>query len=429
MVREVDAVGRSTAPTDQGVSLLNLKHVHPSIQKLFPQPISVHKRTLAESTRFYTQNWATLTGDKIIRQMIAGWIIPIAQVPPQVRYLREILFSESEQSALSVEIQDMLQRGVIVPCEQEAEQYVSSLFPRPKSDGSVRPIINLRSLNWYIPYQKFKMESLHQVHSLIQQGDILMKVDIKNAYWSIPIHPQSQRYLKFLWKGRLYKFKVLPFGLGPAARVFSKIMKIPISLLRRLAVRQVVYLDDLLIMVRPEEFLRTRYTLIFILESLGLPINFIKSILTASHRCEFLGMLVDALDMTILLPLEKARKIKMKCANTIKLKAISPRHLSSLIGKLFATSPAIPHAAIQIRYLQMDLTRGLQTQSWDGKVSLSDRAKEEINWWIENIDLVEGNPISLGPPDIHIRSDASSKKAWGAHVIGGPRTGCQWYPV
>ena len=43
------------------------------------------------------------------------------------------------------------------------------------------------------------------------------------------------------------EFLVLPFRLGPGPRKFTKLMKVPIATLRRLNIRVVIYLDDMLL--------------------------------------------------------------------------------------------------------------------------------------------------------------------------------------
>ena len=35
------------------------------------------------------------------------------------------------------------------------------------------------------------------------------------SYLTVPIHHSHTGYLKFLWKGKAYKFVCLPFGLAP----------------------------------------------------------------------------------------------------------------------------------------------------------------------------------------------------------------------
>jgi len=56
-----------------------------------------------------------------------------------------------------------------------------------RKDGSQRPVINLRNkLNHYVILGHFKMESIHLVENLIQDGDWMIKVDLKDAYFFHP---------------------------------------------------------------------------------------------------------------------------------------------------------------------------------------------------------------------------------------------------
>ena len=38
----------------------------------------------------------------------------------------------------------------------------------------------------------------------------MAKVDLKDAYLTVPIHSDHKKYLRFTWK-KLYQFKSLPF--------------------------------------------------------------------------------------------------------------------------------------------------------------------------------------------------------------------------
>jgi len=123
----------------------------------------------------------------------------------------------------------MLEKGAIKRVSPNQDQFISNLFLRPKKDGTYRPVINLRELNSYIPYQKFKIETLKDVKDIIREGDYIIKIDLKDAYFSVPLHPESKKVARFLWEGDLYEFQCLMFGLGSAPRVFSKLLKVPMS--------------------------------------------------------------------------------------------------------------------------------------------------------------------------------------------------------
>ena len=76
--------------------------------------------------------------------------------------------------------------------------YIPDL-PGGKERGGQRLVINLKGLNRFIKVEHFKMEGLHVLPDLIQQGDWMIKLDLKNAYLQVPIHREYQCLLQFYW--------------------------------------------------------------------------------------------------------------------------------------------------------------------------------------------------------------------------------------
>ena len=142
-------------------------------------------------------------------------------------------------------------------------------------------MINLGMLSQFIPFLHFKMEGLSQLKHIIQEGDWMFKLDLKDAYFSVPLDRNSRKFLRFQRNGTLYEFICLCFGLGPAPRVFTKLLKIPISLLRKINIRVIIYLDDMLILSHTiREAHMSRDTVIYLLHNLGFTINVKKSFFT-----------------------------------------------------------------------------------------------------------------------------------------------------
>ena len=57
-------------------------------------------------------------------------------------------------------------------------------------------VINLKKLNQHIPYEHFKMEGLFLLKELLQKGDYMYKIDLKDAYFSMSfLHQGSQIFL------------------------------------------------------------------------------------------------------------------------------------------------------------------------------------------------------------------------------------------
>ena len=106
----------------------------------------------------------------------------------------------------------------------------------------------------------------------------MCKLDLKDAYFSVPLNPASRKFVRFLWSGKLYEFFCLCFGLGPAPRIFTKLLKIRVLVLCRLNILIIIYLDGMLLIGHTiEETLMARDTVIFLLQQLGFVVNFKKN--------------------------------------------------------------------------------------------------------------------------------------------------------
>ena len=122
---------------------------------------------------------------------------------------------------------------------------------------------------------------------------------VKKLFWL-----SWQKYLRFPSRGYLYEFLCLCFGLGPAPRIFTKLMKIPIAfIVKSLSVQLIIYLGDILLMRSSlEEIMKSRDTLTFVLQNLAFVINFQKSVLNLFHQIQFLGVEIT---MIVSLPLQE----------------------------------------------------------------------------------------------------------------------------
>ena len=92
------------------------------------------------------------------------------------------------------------------------------------------------------------MEGLHCLQYVLQRRDYIYKIALKDAYFSMSLHKDSRKLVPFLRAGHLFEFLWLCFGLEAAPRIFTKLLKVLISVLRRLMIRVVIYLDNLLIL-------------------------------------------------------------------------------------------------------------------------------------------------------------------------------------
>ena len=91
-------------------------------------------------------------------------------------------------------------------------------------------ILNLKVLNLSANIPHFKMESIHNVIHMLQRNFWMVSVDLKDAFYSIPVKIEHQKFLKFLWD-LPYQYTAMPNGYADAMRISTKILKRTFSLL------------------------------------------------------------------------------------------------------------------------------------------------------------------------------------------------------
>lgn len=89
--------------------------------------------------------------------------LPVQQGPPAIREV-----SDTESEIIYTEIEQLLNKGVIVRTDRETDDFISLIFLREKKDGSHRMILNLKALNKSFVYHHFKMDTLRSVIRLIR---------------------------------------------------------------------------------------------------------------------------------------------------------------------------------------------------------------------------------------------------------------------
>ena len=163
------------------------------------------------------------------------------------------------------------------------------IFRRPKKDGTCRMILNLKQLNTHVKYNHFKKELLSDAIKLLKSQVRTAKEDLKDAFYSIPVHINHQKFFKFEWDLKCFKFTGTPNEYCEAIRLFTKIMEAPFSVLRENGHLSVVFVDDLLPQGDTKEECSTNVSeTIDLLRRPGFPIHTDKSILIPTQILEFL---------------------------------------------------------------------------------------------------------------------------------------------
>ena len=145
--------------------------------------------SLSRGEFFHRQNWAILTQDNWVLQTVQGYLIDFTQSPHQSYQPPPKVLPQDKYALVTREVQELLLKGAVVESSTCTESFVSQIFLVKKKGGGQRPVINLKALNQFVQVEHFKMEDLHLLPDLLQQGDWMIKMDLKDAYFQISIHP------------------------------------------------------------------------------------------------------------------------------------------------------------------------------------------------------------------------------------------------
>ena len=91
------------------------------------------------------------------------------------------------------------------------------------------------------------METTRSIRKALSPGDWVTSIDLKDAYFHIPVLPDFRKYLRVVVEGKAYQFRALLFGLSPAPREFCRVTGVLGTLLLKLTMYLHLYLDDWLL--------------------------------------------------------------------------------------------------------------------------------------------------------------------------------------
>ena len=362
----------------------------------------------------FSANWEKITHDSSIIDIISGHKIGFFEKPKQCNSWKNGILNEKQID----HIKNLLNDKVIEPAFEEG--IVSPIFFRCKTNGSLRMILDLKCVNMSIKYYHFKMMSLGDVKNIMMKNDYFVTIDIKSAYDSLPIHVEDRKFLQFEANNQLFQFRGWPNGLAEAPRLFTLVLKPVISILEKLGIKCVIFIDDLLLMQQcKQELLNQAAFVVKLLTWLGFIVSKEKSNFSPSQVTTYLGMVIDSVNMQLRLPDKKVEELLNLCDKYLSNTVLDARKLASLVGKMQFASQAVEMGPFHLRNLQRSLASTINNGGWDQKLVISNPDKQDLIWWKNNLTSENRAPIvkSKETPVVRMSSDASLQ-GWGAHCEG-----------
>ena len=306
------------------------------------------------------------TSPPLLRQ--TPWEIRSPQDPQEILGMRE-------------QITLMLLKNAITEMPPNSPGFYSNVFMVQKASGRWRPVIDLKNLNAHIHAPHFRMFTTNSVLSSVRKGDYAFKIDLHDAYFHVPIHPSSRKYLRFAFENKVYQFQVLPFGLNTAPQVFTRLL----------------HHSDRKVLLRHQA------QLINTLDLVGFVLNRKKSELDLTHVWSFRSRV-------------QSWEIVARARHLSSLHVLSYTQVSQLMGSLSWASGLIPLGRLYLRPLQHHFhSLGLTDRFTPPRRSDPLVLANLLRHWQDPRFLTSGIPIRTFQAEFTIFMDASTQ-GWGAHM-------------
>ncbi len=364
--------------------------------------------------KYFFHEWKKYTSDPTILEIVSGYKLKFEEFPTQTFKPRPYKLNPEEKPEIDAEICSLYNKGVIEQTYPEQGDFVSSIFTRRKKDGGLRIILDLSKLNEYLEYHHFKMDTFDVASKMVTKDCYMASLDLKDAYYSVPIAIEDRKYLKFYWNNTLWQYKALCNGLSSGPRIFTKLMKPPYAMLRSAGIQIVGYIDDSLLVAKSKEeaMKAVKYTA-ELLSNLGFIVHPTKSVVTPCKEIQYLGFIINSHDLKISLPQSRKDEIKNLCKRILGRKKDTIRKVSELIGKIVAAFPGAQYGMLHYRELEKEKTAALVQNrgNFDAIMRIREDARQDAQWWLNNVQD-EYKPIIREHPSICLSSDASLA-GWG----------------
>ena len=354
--------------------------------------------------------------EKVLDIIRNGYSLPFRSLPPPS-------FERNNRSALNdmefcrAEVRRLESLGCIreVFTQPYIVNPISSIYSKKK-----RLVVDCsRALNPFLTPLRVRLQDHRDVPLVVKQNHWLCVEDLDSGYWHCKIKEEDQKFLGihiFDEKGQVhfYVWQVLFLGISSAVHLFTMLLRPIRRYIQSKGIGCLIYLDDSLFLGDGEEgSKKNRDIAVNILKKAGFIVSESKS-KGPSPRLEFLGLEVDAPSQHFFIPERKVCRIIETAGKLVKERKVKIRMLASWLGLLMSCSRALGSIVrLRTRASYHWMNELLESSSYDHHYPLSDRAKEELLFWVERLRSLNGysfSPeLSCSETNFVVVSDASSQ--------------------
>ena len=161
-------------------------------------------------------------------------------VGPKIRR-RPYPASKEQANEIERQIQECIDAGLVLEYKDgDHPQHCSPclLVAKPGSTAK-RVVVDYGELNKKTLNHSGSIPTMETTLEKIASCCYKTKMDKRSGFWQVDLTPNAQELLAFITpQGRVFKWKVMPFGVGNAPALFQELMSKILSILRRRPVVQ-----------------------------------------------------------------------------------------------------------------------------------------------------------------------------------------------
>ena len=286
----------------------------------------------------------------------------------------------------------------------------------------------------------FGLPSAWDAMSVLKPGSYMSKYDLRDFFWSIPVHPESRRHLvmRHPGTGRLMWCCALPFGYLDSPRQSCRVSEALAGEMRRRArgkgIHFFCYVDDYLVIGDDYELsLEGNRIYEEVMRDFGMQWA------PAKHRgpvqyLEFLGLLLCNVEGHRCIALTESRQTKLremidewlsKEPTSFEVVEVKPVDLAKLLGHLVFASQVVPGGRTFMQNmlssfggLEVDWKHGRVRPlrgEW-GLVKLRDEFWLDLNWWRDHLHNRNCVPIET-PSRCDAMITGTDASDWGVGTV------------
>lgn len=287
--------------------------------------------------------------------------------------------------------------------------------------------VNAGTVDEYLPLSSFD----HAADAVrrLGRGCFLIKLDVEAAYKQVPVRREDWHLLGFMWRGKYYYERVLPFGLKSSCRLWDLYAEALHQMLKREFNIDVIihYIDDFLFVCKTRSAADAALaSALGLCEDLGIPMASGKTE-GPTHCLTFLGIELDTQRMRARLPDAKLTELKALAEVWVEKSSCTGAELQSLVGSLSFACKVVRPGRFYLRRLitHMALVLRVTTSRTRAHHTLPAAAIEDVRWWLQWVE--HWNGISLLYDVEWTRADKLELFTDACLIGYGVLCGSRWY--